>query len=513
MPRWPSRLAGSIETNLSKPAILAIDAGTTSVTALLVDHDGVVVGRGYRGVESYYPFPGWVEQDAEQIWLAVQSAVAESFAAAPDHTPSAVGVANQRETCLFWDRRTGKPLHRAIVWQCRRSAEICNELRAQGVEPEIERKTGLRLDPYFSGTKALWLTRTDATLPTRIKAGDVAFGTVDSWLVHRLSAGSMHVTDTTNACRTLAFDIHRLDWDDSLLERFGLRRAVMAEVAPSASVRGQTAEAGPIEDGIPIASLSGDQQAALYGQACFERGQVKATYGTGCFILMHTGDKPAWASHGLLTTLAASGDGAPAYAIEGSVFAAGSAMEWSRENLGFNVDQASKNVGGSGGVVFVPAFVGLGSPHWAADVRGTIYGLTRGTTASQIGHAALESIVFQAQDVLEVLRAEFGAATSDLRVDGGAASNDALMQLQADLAGVAISRSRSVETTALGAAYLAGLAVRFWSDEQEIRTLRDEERRFLPSENAGSARQLYGRWKAAIGALLKTDLPPLDKQI
>ena len=482
------------------------------MTALLVDHDGSVVGQGCREIRQYYPQPGWVEHDAEDIWQAVHGAVKDALDAAPDWAPVAIGIANQRETCLFWDRLSGKPLQRAIVWQCRRSASICEELRAAGLEPEIARKTGLRLDPYFSGTKALWLIHNDPSLRARIATGDVAFGTMDSWLAYRLSGNTAHITDATNACRTLAYDIHRWDWDDGLLELFGLNRRVMAEVGPSAAVRAHTRDTARLPDGLPVAALAGDQQAALFGQACFSAGLTKATYGTGCFILMHTGAEPVSSQGGLLTTIAATADGTPAYALEGSIFAAGAAVQWCRENLGMSLDvsaaaELAASVPDSGGVVFVPAFAGLGSPYWAPDARAAVFGMTRGTTAAHVMRAALESMAFQAQDVLDVMAAEAGAI-AELRVDGGAAANDLLMQLQASLAGVPVSRPHSVESTAMGAAFLAGMAVGFWRDEAELASLRVEERRFEPATDASNEQRLHRRWQDAVRGLLAADLEP-----
>jgi len=496
-------------------AILAIDAGTTGVTVVLVDHQGAVVSRGYREIGQHYPFPGWVEHDAEEIWTATLAAAGDALAGAPDHRPVAVGVTNQRETFLFWDRRSGGPLHRAIVWQCRRSAAICEELRAAGVEDDLRAKTGLRLDPYFSGTKTLWLARNDGRIRQAVESGTAAFGTIDSWVAYRLSGGLVHATDVSNASRTLAYDIHRLDWDDGLLKLFGLRREVMPEVGPSASRRGSTVEAGPLPAGLPIASLVGDQQSALFGQCCFAPGLTKATYGTGCFILMQTGEKPVSSSRGLLTTLAATTRaGSRLYALEGSIFIAGAAVQWCRDNLGLIADsdqgeELARSVPDSAGVVFVPAFVGLGSPYWGPDVRGAIYGLTRGTSPAHIVRAAMESMVYQAQDVLDLMREETGLGIDELRVDGGAAANDLLMQIQADLAGTPISRPRSVESTALGAAFLAGLAVGFWRDEEEVARLRVEEKRFVASPAASRERAGLARWHAAVDGLLRTALPPL----
>ncbi|HEX5368430.1 MAG TPA: glycerol kinase [Dehalococcoidia bacterium] len=500
---------------MAQDAILAIDAGTTGVTALLVDHDGIVRGRGYREIEQHYQRPGWVEQDPEDIWRSALAASDAALSAAPEYRPVALGLSNQRETMLFWDRRTGEPAYNAIVWQCRRSAAICDELRAAGLEDAVARKTGLRFDPYFSGTKALWLTRELPALAPCIANGDVCFGTVDSWLAYRLTGGDAHITDVTNACRTLAFDIERFDWDDDLLALFGLNRSVMPEIGPSAGVRATTHGAGALTDDLPAASLVGDQQAALYGQCCFEPGLIKATYGTGCFILLHTGETAVRSRHGLLTSVAATtSPGQHRYALEGSIFVAGAALQWCRDNLGIIESAAEgealmRSVPDAGGVVFVPAFVGLGSPHWGPGVRGALYGLTGATSRAHIVRAAMESMVYQAQDVLAVMAQETGYGVRELRVDGGAAANDLLMQLQAELAGVPVSRPESVESTAMGAAYLAGLAVGFWRDEAELKTLRHESKRFLPGASTTTARDGYARWQAAVAGLLATELPPL----
>ncbi len=500
---------------LASEAVLAIDAGTTGVTALLVGRDGAVIARGYSEFLQHFPRPGWVEHDADEIWAATLASVGRALDAAPDTRMAAIGITNQRETFLFWDRASGEPLGRAIVWQCRRSSLICDELRDAGVEPEVRRKTGLRLDPYFSGTKVLWLTREDATIRRAIEGGRALFGTVDSWLVHRLSGGRAHVTDSTNASRTLFYDIGRLDWDDDLLRLFGLDRRAMPSLAPSSAVVAETDAVGPVPAGVPIAGIAGDQQAALFGQACFTAGQLKATYGTGCFILLHTGERRVDSEAGLLTTLAATTRSRPAYALEGSVFVAGAAVQWCRDNMGFikdlgEAETVARSVPDSAGVVFVPAFVGLGTPHWGPDARGAVYGLTRGTRPAHIVRAALEAMAYQAQDVLEVMTKETGIRPSEVRVDGGAAANDLLMQLQADLAGAGLSRPVSVESTGLGAAFLAGLAVGFWRNESDLAGLRREERRFLPSEGVKVARAGYERWRVAVDALLRTPLPPAD---
>jgi glycerol kinase len=499
-----------------KEAVLAIDAGTTGVTALLVDHDGAIAGQGYAELAQHFPAPGWVEHDAEEIWQTSLRAVGEALAKAPDCTPIAIGIANQRETCLFWHRRDGRPLHRAIVWQCRRSAQICDELRSLGIEPDLQRRTGLRLDPYFSGTKALWLRRNDPSLASRIDGGDVAFGTVDAWLAYRLSGGQTHATDTTNASRTLCMDLARTAWDDGLLETFGLNRRVMPEIRPSAGGFGVTQGVPGLPNGLPIAAIVGDQQAALFGQACFDAGLTKATFGTGCFILTHTGSEPMFSKSGLITTVAATAGGSPAYALEGSIFVAGAALQWLRDNLGLvgswaQGEAMASGVADSGGAVFVPAFVGLGSPYWGPDVRGALFGLTRGTQPAHIVRAALDSMIYQAQDVLSIMAQENGSGIKELRVDGGAAANDALMQLQADLSGATLTRPASVESTGMGAAYLAGIATGFWRDEAEVAPLRRVERRFEPQAGSSLAKQGYERWRQAIQGLLATHLPALKE--
>ena len=503
------------ETHLVPDVVLAIDAGTTGVTALLVDHEGRVLARGYREITQHYPQPGWVEHDEEEIWRATLVAIEAALSAAPNCRSVAIGLSNQRETMLFWDRLTGEPVHRAIVWQCRRSAAICEELRASGIEDDVARKTGLRLDPYFSGTKALWLRREIPGLAARIDAGSVRFGTIDSWLAYRLTGGRAYATDVTNACRTLAFDIERLDWDDDLLALFGLNRDVVPEVGPSAGVRGQTVAEGPVPAGLPLASLVGDQQAALYGQCCFQPGLIKATYGTGCFVLLQTGESIVRPGSGLLTSVAATtAPGEARYVVEGSIFVAGAAVQWCRDNLGIigsasEGEQLMRSVNDSGGVVFVPAFVGLGAPHWGPDVRGAIYGLTGATTNAHIVRAAMESMVFQVQDVLDVMKEEGGLAIRELRVDGGAAANDLLMQIQANLAGTPVSRPESIESTGIGAAFLAGLAVGFWRDEAELAGLRHETARFEPKPDAVGPQHAYSRWQTAVRGLLGTQLSPI----
>jgi len=438
---------------------LALDQGTTGSTALAVDASGRVLGRGYREIAQHYPEPGWVEHDPEELWTATLAAGRDALAAAriSGRDLAAVGITNQRETTVLWDRRTGAPLHRAIVWQDRRTAERCRRLDAA----HIAEATGLVPDPYFSATKLEWLL---ARL--RPSAGATAFGTVDSWLVYRLTKGRSHVTDPTNASRTMLYDIGALRWSDELLALFGVPREILPEVRPSSGTFG-TADAEWFGAEVPIAGIAGDQQAALFGQGCVTAGTAKNTYGTGAFLLMHTGAERVRSTRGLLTTVACDERGQPAYALEGSVFIAGAAVQWLRDGLGLIASAAetealARNVPDSGGVVFVPAFVGLGAPHWESGARGAIFGLTRGTTKAHLVRAVLEAIAFSTREVLDAMSGDSGLKLADLRVDGGAAANDWLMQFQADVLGLSVTRPEVVESTAVGAARLAGLATGVW---------------------------------------------------
>jgi glycerol kinase len=439
--------------------VLSLDQGTTGSTALVVHQDGRVLGRGYRELPQHFPRPGWVEHDPEDIWRTTLESARTALEAARvgSQDVAAIGITNQRETTVVWDRSSGAPLHRAIVWQDRRTAERCREL-----DPALIReKTGLVPDPYFSATKLEWLLRRIGT-PAR----NAAFGTVDSWLVHKLTRGRSHVTDPTNASRTMLYDIGRLDWDSELLALFAARREMMPEVRPSSGVFG-VADREWFGREIPIAGIAGDQQAALFGQGCFEAGRAKNTYGTGAFLLLNTGESRVNSAHGLLTTVACDSRGGPAYALEGSVFIAGAAIQWLRDGLGLIASAAetetmARSVSDSGGVVFVPAFVGLGAPHWEAAARGALYGLTRGTTRAHLVRSALEAMAFSTKEVLDAMTADSGLRLADLKVDGGAAANNWLMQLQADVLGVPVRRPDVVESTALGAAGLAGLGAGIW---------------------------------------------------
>ena len=461
-------------------AVLALDQGTTSSRAIVFNQRGSIEAVAQRELRQIYPQPGWVEHDPLEI-AASQLAVAAE--ASRNFEIAAIGITNQRETTILWDRRTGEPAANAIVWQDRRTAPLCDQLRAGGHEPLFRERTGLVLDPYFSGTKIRWLLDHAGVDPERL-----AFGTVDTWLVWQLTGGRVHVTDVTNASRTLLFDIRRKQWDDDLLRILKIPRSILPRVVSSSEVVGETA------DGVPIAGIAGDQQAALFGQRCVRAGMAKNTYGTGCFIVMNTGERCVASEHGLLATVAAS-----SYALEGSVFIAGAAIQWLRDGLGIiqsagDVEALAATVPDSGGVVFVPAFTGLGAPHWDPYARGAITGLTRGTTAAHIARAALEAIALQSAEVVEAMRGDSGLAMTELRADGAASRNDLLMQIQADVAGVRVVRPRITETTALGAAYLAGLAAGFWRDEAEIDAQWQADRVFEPRE--GSA--LRERWDEAV---------------
>ena len=489
--------------------ILGIDEGTTGVTAVLVDMEGAVVARTYREFPQYFPQPGWVEQDAEEIWEATTAVVRELRERA-DGEIAAIGITNQRETTLLWDRATGRPIHRAIVWQCRRTAPLCEALREAGEAERIAEKTGLVLDPYFSATKVKWLL--DHVSDVRSAAHRLAFGTIDTWLVWKLTDGRAHVTDDTNASRTMLFDIDARRWDDDLLALFDVPRSLLPEVLPSAARFGETAGLGFLPDGIPIHGIAGDQQAALYGQTCFDVASAKNTYGTGCFLLMNAGAKRPKSAHGLLTTLACAADGSPVYALEGSVFVAGAAIQWLRDGLGI-LDSAAesealaRSVADTGGVLFVPALTGLGAPYWDTDVRGAVFGLTRGTTRAHLVRAALEAIAHQTADVVEAMAMDVGQPLSSLRVDGGASANDFLMAFQADMLGVPVERPTQIETTVLGAIYLAGVGIGVWSPD-DLRSIHRIERRFDPSIGAAERDRHRRTWKRAIRRLradLSTD--------
>jgi glycerol kinase len=486
-----------------KKYVLALDQGTSSSKAFIFDRSGRVVASAGRDFRQIYPRPGWVEHDAEEIWQtqieAACEALARSGADAAD--VAAVGITNQRETTVLWDKETGKPVHNAIVWQCRRTADRCEELKREGIDRLLKQRTGLVADAYFSATKIEWLLRNVPGCAKAAREGRILFGTVDSWLAYKLTDGQVHSTDLSNASRTMLFDIHRLRWDKELLSLFGVPEAVLPVVNESCHVVGETA---PSVFGapIPIAGIAGDQQAALFGQTCFRPGQAKNTYGTGCFMLLNTGEH-AVESANLLTTVAWGLGGKAEYALEGSVFIAGAAIQWLRDSLGILTSAAESemvaaSVPDSGGVYFVPAFVGLGAPWWDPFARGTIVGLTRGSGRGHIVRATLESIAYQTRDVLESMRIDSGISLEVLAVDGGAAVNTMLCQFQADILNVPVERPEVAETTALGAAYLAGLATGFWSDTSEIAANHRIAKRYSPAISEEERQRLYGGWRKAV---------------
>lgn len=484
--------------------ILALDQGTTSSRAIVFGRDGRPVSSARQEFAQVYPQPGHVEHDPEAIWSSqwncAQMALADAGIAASQI--AAIGVTNQRETTILWERSTGRPVANAIVWQSRITTEMCRRMKAEGLEPTFRERTGLVLDPYFSGTKIRHLLDTIDGLRSRAERGEILFGTVDSFLLWRLSGGLVHATDYTNASRTLLFNIHTLDWDDELLRLLAIPRVMLPQVRPSSTLYGETGS-GLFDRPVPIAALAGDQQAATFGQGCFEPGSAKNTYGTGCFLLLNTGDNAIVSRQGLLTTLGCMLDDEPTYCLEGSVFIAGAVVQWLRDGLALigssaEIESLALRVPDSGGVYFVPAFVGLGAPYWDPGARGTIVGVTRGTERAHIARAALESIAFQTRDVLDAMQRDAGIALEHLKVDGGASSNDLLMQFQADMLGVAVRRPVVSETTALGAAYLAGLAVGYWQSQAEIVNNWSLDREFIPQMPPGERDQRYATWCKAV---------------
>jgi glycerol kinase len=483
--------------------VAAIDQGTTGTTVLVVDRRGRIVGRAYSEFSQHYPKPGWVEHDAQEIWDVTVRVLRRALGQAGVRPAAlaAIGITNQRETTVLWNRRTGRPLHRALVWQDRRTAPQCDELRRQGLTEEIRARTGLVIDPYFSATKVQWLLDHVRDARRRAAAGELCFGTIDSWLVWKLSGGRAHVTDRTNASRTLLFNLRTLDWDPTLLERFSVPRAILPAVHPSVGVVAET-DPRVLGAAVPIAGVAGDQQAALVGQACFRRGMAKNTYGTGSFVLMPT-ETEVVRSTRLVTTAAAAPDASGAYALEGSIFVAGAGVQWLRDGLGLvrkaaETETLARSVPSALGVYVVPAFVGLGAPYWDPEARGAILGLTRGVTRAHVARATLESIAYQTRDVVDAMVADTGEPLQLLRADGGAAANDFLMQFQADVLGVEVERPRVVETTGMGAAFLAGLGVGLWTSTEEVGRLRKVERRFRPRMATAEREALYDGWREAV---------------
>jgi glycerol kinase len=496
--------------------VIALDQGTTSSRAIIFDQTGKPVASAQREFKQHYPEPGWVEHDPDEIWRTQRDVAREALRSSGLKAENLVacGIANQRETTVVWDRQTGQPIHRAIVWQDRRTAALCAELKEVGAESLVKERTGLVLDPYFSGTKLAWILDNIAGARRRAELGELAFGTVDTWLVWNLSQSKTHVTDPTNASRTLLFNIHSGDWDPELLKLLRVPRAMLPDVLPSSHAFGMVAPS-VLGAPIPITGVAGDQQAALFGQGCHSAGMAKNTYGTGCFMLMHTGKRVVASANGLLSTAAAqlgravdARDVDRQYALEGSVFIGGAVVQWLRDELGFfehseQVEGLAASVIDNGGVYIVPAFAGLGAPHWDPHARGAIVGLTRGSSRAHIARAALESIAYQSADLLDAMQKDAGVKLAELRVDGGAAANDLLMQFQADILGVAVVRPKVLETTALGAAYLAGLYTDVWKSQEEIAAQWQMDRRFEPRMAAGEAAGLLARWREAVSRSLR----------
>jgi len=480
--------------------ILAIDQGTTGSRAIVYDQKGHQVASAYREFPQYFPRPGWVEHDPEEIWQSVNATVQKVLRKVPPASIAAIGITNQRETTVIWDKKTGRAVHRAIVWQCRRTAGRCDQLKRKGLTNFIRQRTGLPIDAYFSATKVEWILNKVKSQKSKVK--NLAFGTTDTWVLWKLTGGRSHATDYTNASRTMLFNIDKLEWDKDILKLFKIPKDILPKVQPSSSHFGQTIKLGKLPAGIPITGIAGDQQAALFGQTCFEPGTMKNTYGTGCFILMNTGKKRIASKHGLVTTLACGPEGRVAYALEGSVFIAGAAIQWLRDQLGLlkrsaDSEKMALSVKDNAGVYFVPAFVGLGAPYWDQNARGTIVGITRGTNKNHLVRAALEAMCYSTKDVLETMKKESGLRIKDLKVDGGAVANNFLCQFQADILGIGILRPRIIETTALGTAYLAGLAAGCWKNTGEIKRFWSVNKVFRPKKLAAD---YYAGWQKAIKA-------------
>lgn len=486
--------------------ILSLDQGTTSSRAIIFDHSGTIIAVAQKEFKQIFPQPGWVEHDPEEIWSSQFSVMAEVLAKSSIKTSqlAAIGITNQRETTVVWDTMTGKAIGNAIVWQDRRTAEYCDQLKLEGHESTVKKKTGLVIDAYFSGTKLKWILDNVKGARESAANGQIAFGTVDSWLVWKLTGGKKHITDVSNASRTMLYNIHTGDWDDELLALLNIPKSILPEVKPSSEVYGET-ESGVLNANIPIAGIAGDQQAALFGQMCTQPGMVKNTYGTGCFMLMNTGEKAVSSNNNLLTTVAWKINGKTHYALEGSIFIAGAVVQWLRDGLQMirsspDVEGLATRVDDTDGVYMVPAFAGLGAPHWNQHARGSLFGITRGTTNAHIARAALESIAYQTTDVLKAMEADAGIAIRELRVDGGATINNILMQFQADVLEVNVVRPKVYETTALGAAYLAGLATGFWKSVDDIQQQWQVDRRFTPSMPTEKIRELQKGWQRAVKA-------------
>lgn len=490
-----------------KKYVLSIDQGTTSSRAIVFNKAGEIVLVTQKEFTQHFPKAGWVEHDAMEIWASVQSVVAEALANAKisGEEIAAIGITNQRETTVVWDKNTGRPIYNAIVWQSRQTVGICEELKAKNLDATVREKTGLLIDAYFSGTKVKWILDNVEGAREKAENGDLLFGTIDTWLTWKLTAGQSHVTDYSNASRTLMYNIHELKWDAELLEALTVPASMLPAVRPSSEIYGHTTPNTFFGYEIPISGMAGDQQAALFGQACYAEGMAKNTYGTGCFMLMNTGEKAVKSENGLLTTIAWGVDGKVEYALEGSVFVAGSAIQWLRDGLRMfrnaaDSEQYADRVEDTDGVYVVPAFVGLGTPYWDSDVRGCVFGLTRGTSKEHFVRATIESLAYQSKDVLSAMEADSGIEIAKLRVDGGAVANNFLLQFQSDILGADVERPKCIETTALGAAYLAGLAVGFWKNRDEIATQWAVDKTFNVKMDAASAATRYEGWKKAVNA-------------
>lgn len=492
---------------MEKKYVIAIDQGTTSSRAIVFDKSGEIVLVTQKEFTQIFPKPGWVEHDPIEIWTSVQSIVSEVLANMniDGNEVAAIGITNQRETTVVWDKETGNPIYNAIVWQSRQTADICEELKEKGYESMVREKTGLLIDAYFSGTKVKWILDNVEGAREKAEKGELLFGTIDTWLTWKLTGGQAHVTDYSNASRTLMYNIYDLEWDQELLDMLNVPRTMLPEVHPSSEVYGYTVPEEFFGYKIPIAGIAGDQQAALFGQACYTEGMAKNTYGTGCFMLMNTGEKAVKSQNGLLTTIAWGVDGKVEYALEGSVFVAGSAIQWLRDGLRMlksasDSEEYAQRVESSEGVYVVPAFVGLGTPYWDSDVRGCVFGLTRGVTKEHFIRATLESLAYQTKDVLTAMEADSGLSIKKLRVDGGATGNEFLLQFQSDILGTTVERPVIIETTALGAAYLAGLAVGLWKDREEIATQWKRDKSFQVMMEADRSKELYAGWQKAVKA-------------
>jgi len=489
--------------------ILSLDQGTTSSRAILFNKKGEIVHISQKEFTQHFPKPGWVEHEANEIWGSILSVIASclSESGISAQQIAGIGITNQRETTVVWDKETGKPIYHAIVWQSRQTAEICEELKQKGYNQLFREKTGLLIDAYFSGTKVKWILDHVEGAREKAEQGKLLFGTIDTWLIWKLSGGKAHVTDYSNASRTLLFNIHELKWDDEILEILDVPKSMLPEVRPSSEIYAHTDENHFFGQNVPIAGAAGDQQAALFGQACYEEGMAKNTYGTGCFMLMNTGEKAVQSDHGLLTTIAWGIDGKVEYALEGSIFVAGSAIQWLRDGLRMIKDAKeseayAKKVESTDGVYVVPAFVGLGTPYWDSEVRGAVFGLTRGTSKEHFIRATLESLAYQTRDVLSAMEKDSNLSLKTLRVDGGAVKNNFLMEFQSDILGVPVERPVVNETTALGAAYLAGLAVGYWKDRDEIKKQWNLDHQFEPNMDENEREKLYNGWQKAVQATM-----------